>query len=108
MGVCPIRWVTCTTPLQDARLRQPVDPGAHCPLFEPGKGCMAYEVRPLACRMFGPMHPRATPLPEPCVFIESKACESVQDIPLWEEYAEVIRRHRPSPPGYFVAKPAES
>lgn len=103
-GHCPITWITCTTPIQDARLRQPVDPDAHCPLFEKGKGCKAYPVRPLACRTFGPMRPRGTPLPDPCVFTESQPCDSVEDIPLWAEYAEVVRRNRPSPPGYFVAR----
>ena len=107
-GHCPITWVTCTTPLQDARLRQPVDPDAHCPLFVKGSGCMAYEVRPVACRTFGPIHPGTTPLPATCVFTGSRACDSVEQLPLWPEYADVIRRNQPNPPGYFVARPQQA
>lgn len=103
-GTCPIAWVTCTTPIQDARLQAPIDPDAHCPLFEKSKGCKAYEVRPLACRTFGPMHPSTTPLPPSCVFTASKACSSVEELPLWPDYADIIRRNRPSPPGYFIAR----
>jgi len=106
-GRSPISWVTCTTPLQDARLSKPVDPDAHCPLYVPGKGCRAYSVRPLACRTFGPLHPRGTLLPQTCAYTESTPFDSVEDLPLWAEYAEIVRRNRPNPPGYFIARPPD-
>ena len=54
-----------------------------------------------------PLHPRGTLLPQTCAYTESTPFDSVEDLPLWSEYAEIVRRNRPNPPGYFIARPPD-
>jgi Fe-S-cluster containining protein len=107
-GESHVEWVTCSTPIQDKRRSQPYDPSYRCPLYEEGVGCTVYEARPLACRTLGPMLPHHSKLPSWCVYTNPISYDRTDAIPLWSEYADMLRRHQPAPAGYFVARPAKS
>lgn len=104
-GASPIRWVNCSTNIQDARRSRPVDLSYRCPLYEEGVGCTVYEVRPLACRTLGPMLPHHSKLPDWCVFEDSATYSSTDEIPLWKEFLEIIHREGGASRGYFEAAP---
>ncbi len=78
-----------------------------CPLYQVGQGCRVYAARPLACRLAGPYLPVQSRLPSHCIFQAPRRYSTVEEIPLWEEYVRVLRRH-PSPPGYMAPGPAPS
>ena len=96
------RFRVAVTPDQDERLGLPE---WRCPLYVPGQGCGVYDRRPLACRLAGPYLPTLSRLPDHCIFIRPIRYATVEEIPLWEEYVRVLRRH-PSPPGYLAPGPS--
>lgn len=93
----PSRFRVAVTPEQDHRLQHSE---WRCPLYREGVGCTVYEARPLACRLAGPYLPRASRLPPWCVFTRPVRYSTVEEIPLWEQYVRLLRRH-PGPPGYI-------
>lgn len=100
-----IRWVNCSTNVQDARRSRPVDPAYRCPLYREGVGCTVYAVRPLACRTLGPLLPSHSRLPSWCVYEHPRVYASTDEIPLWREFLELIHRHGGASRGYFEARP---
>lgn len=92
------RFQVANTPEQDERLGLPE---WRCPLYREGQGCLVYHHRPLACRLAGPHLPVLSKLPDHCIFTRPIRYSTVEEIPLWEEYVRVLRRH-PSPPGYLA------
>ena len=93
------RFQVALSPDQDQRLGRCSE--WLCPLHQEGLGCTVYEARPLACRLAGPYLPALSRLPEHCIFPRPIRYATVEEIPLWEEYVRVLRRH-PSPPGYLA------
>ncbi|MBM3460778.1 MAG: YkgJ family cysteine cluster protein [Armatimonadetes bacterium] len=101
-GESPIRWVNCSTNIQDARRHRPFDPEYRCPLYDMEKGgCSVYEVRPLACRTLGPMLPCHSKLPDWCVYDQPKVYERAEEIPLWDQFLRIIHAHGGASRGYF-------
>jgi hypothetical protein len=49
----------------------------------------------------GPYVPYNSDLIDGCVYMHPVIYRTVEEIPLWDEYVAVLRRH-PSPPGYFM------
>ncbi|GEM_PF-1600394 len=96
------RFRVAVTPDQDERLGLPE---WRCPLYVQGRGCGVYDRRPLACRLAGPYLPVLSRLPDHCIFTRPIRYSTVEEIPLWEEYVRVLRRH-PSPPGYLAPGPS--
>jgi len=76
-----------------------------CPLYREPGGCRAYEGRPLACRLMGPYVPLDSELITSCIYKEPVIYSTVEEIPLWNEFTRILRRH-PSLPGYFVVSGA--
>jgi Fe-S-cluster containining protein len=75
-----------------------------CPLRGKVDGCRAYPGRPLACHLMGHYVPSTTKPIERCVYQNPVMYDTVDAIPLWKEYTDILRRH-PSLPGYFVEAP---
>ena len=92
------RFRVAVTPEQDERLQFSE---WRCPLYQAGQGCLTYQARPLACRLAGPYLPVLSKLPSHCIFQQPIRYATVEEIPLWDEYVRVLRRH-PSPPGYMA------
>ena len=103
-GAPPLRWVTCSTSIQDAR-RTRFDPQHRCPLYGPlpagGHGCLAYEARPVACRTMGPMLPHHSRMPEGCVYTDPEVYHSTDAIPGWDELLQLVHEQGESTRGYF-------
>jgi Fe-S-cluster containining protein len=63
-----------------------------CPLYAAGKGCVVYPVRPLSCRVFGPLAQGPIEF-DFCVFKNPRIYETPLEIPLWENYARILRKY---------------
>ena len=100
-GSCPAEWVTCMSPQEDPRMDPAFEGHERCPLYQDGVGCMGYAARPLACRTLGPMLPCHSKLPEGCIYTNPTIYDTATALPHWDEYALMLKRHFPSPPGYF-------
>lgn len=70
-----------------------------CPLYVTGTGCAVYPVRPLSCRVFGPLSQDAIEF-DFCAFKNPKIYETPLEIPLWESYAKILRKY-PFKRGYI-------
>jgi len=103
-GRSPIRWVNCSTNIQDARRSQPIPVDYRCPLYEEGVGCTVYEVRPVACRSLGPMLPYHSRLPEWCVYPQPTVYQKADEIPHWQDFLRIFHEQGASSRGYFVAR----
>ena len=89
---------------QRASIREidrPEDPGIVCPFYRKKTGCLAYEVRPLPCRLYGYYTRRGTVHFEGCVYREPVPYESVEELPFWKEYVKVLTRC-PAPSGFIL------
>lgn len=93
----PVVFRVSRTPAEDPRLGE--GPPA-CPLYRPDQGCLAYAARPYACRVMGTWWPNTTPYLEGCVYQNAQVYSRLEELPLWEEYVALLRRH-PSFPGYL-------
>ena len=99
-----LEFVATPRPGRHPRRFTPPDLEYRCPLYADGIGCTVYEARPLACRLMGPYLPHHSKLPAWCVFENPTVYSTVDEMPGWNDYVSVLRRH-PSPPGYFRLKP---
>lgn len=61
-----------------------------CALHHTVQGCAGYPARPFACRIFGSLAQKGEGIPE-CVFKNPLIYETPLDIPLWDEYASILR-----------------
>jgi len=73
---------------------------AGCPLYRPGQGCLGYQGRPYACRVMGAWWPVTTLPYEECIYANPRIYSRLEDLPLWDDYVGILRRH-PSLPGYL-------
>lgn len=69
-----------------------------CPLCK-SKGCAGYPARPFGCRIFGPLSQENVNI-SMCVYKKPRIYKSPFEIPLWDEYASILRSY-PFKVGYF-------
>lgn len=62
-----------------------------CPLYKQNAGCAGYPARPFACKVLGTLSRGNTDIIDICVYKNPFIYKTPLDIPLWDEYASILR-----------------
>lgn len=72
-----------------------------CPFYRGSVGgCIIYPVRPFSCRIYGTYRGQWGKI-EGCVYEDPVVFDSVEDLPVWEEYMKMLRNFDTARHGYI-------